>query len=56
MQTAILGRTGLRITRVGFGGIPIQRLDMDGAVTVVRRALDLGVGLIDTAHVYTDSE
>ena len=56
MATAILGRTGLRITRVGFGGIPIQRLTTEAAVEVVRKALDMGVGLIDTARVYTDSE
>jgi len=56
MERGTLGRTGLDVTRIGFGGIPIQRLSLDEAVAVVRRALDLGVGLIDTARVYTDSE
>jgi len=56
MDKSILGRTGLEITPIGFGGIPIQRLGVDEAVSVVAKALDLGVGLIDTARVYTDSE
>ncbi len=56
MQRSRLGRTGLDITRIGFGSIPIQRLALKEAVTVLRRALDMGVGLIDTARSYTDSE
>ena len=56
MQKTILGRTGLEVTRIGFGGIPIQRLSVEGAVEVIRKALDMGVGLIDTARVYSDSE
>ena len=51
-----LGKTGLEVTRIGFGGIPIQRLEFDEAAAVVSKALELGVGLIDTARVYTDSE
>ena len=27
MQTVTLGRTGLTVSRLGFGGIPIQRID-----------------------------
>ena len=56
MEQRTLGSTGLEVTRIGFGGIPIQRLSMADAVAVLRRALDLGCGLIDTARVYTDSE
>jgi len=51
-----LGKTGMMATRVGFGGIPIQRLGEDEAVAVVRRCLDLGVNFIDTANGYTTSE
>jgi predicted aldo/keto reductase-like oxidoreductase len=51
-----LGKTGLEVSRVGFGGIPIQRLTEDEAVRVVRRCLDLGVTFIDTANAYTTSE
>jgi predicted aldo/keto reductase-like oxidoreductase len=51
-----LGRTGLEVSCLGFGGIPIQRVSMEEAVRVVREALDLGIDFIDTAHGYGDSE
>lgn len=56
VRTVELGRTGLRVSEVGFGGIPIQRLGHDDAVAVVRGCLDLGVTFLDTAHGYTTSE
>jgi predicted aldo/keto reductase-like oxidoreductase len=56
MRTVRLGKTDLQVSRVGFGGIPIQRLSEEEAVRVVRRALDLGVTWIDTANGYTTSE
>jgi len=39
-----------------MGGIPIQRPSFDEAVSVVRRALDVGIRLIDTSRAYGDSE
>lgn len=51
-----LGRTGLMISEVGFGGIPIIRLDTDAAVRVLRRAHEQGITLYDTANAYRDSE
>jgi len=56
MQKTRLGKTNMMAARVGFGGIPIQRLGEDEAVAVVRRCLDLGVNFIDTANGYTTSE
>ncbi len=56
MRTVMLGKTGLEVSRVGMGGIPIQRPLLDEAVRVIRRALDLGVTLIDTSRGYGDSE
>ncbi len=56
MQTTTLGKTGLTISRVGFGAIPIQRLGEDDAVTVIRTCLDLGVTFLDTANAYSTSE
>lgn len=56
MQTMKLGSTGLEVSRIGFGGIPIQRLTEDEAVRVVRRCLELGVTFFDTANAYTTSE
>jgi len=51
-----LGRTKMMVSRLGFGGIPIQRVSEDEAVAVVRRCLDLGITFIDTANAYTNSE
>jgi predicted aldo/keto reductase-like oxidoreductase len=56
MKTTRLGKTELQVSRVGFGGIPIQRLTEDEAVEVVRRCLDLGITFLDTANAYTTSE
>lgn len=51
-----LGRTGLEVSCLGFGGIPIQRVTEAEAVEVVREALGLGIDFIDTARGYGDSE
>jgi predicted aldo/keto reductase-like oxidoreductase len=56
MKTVQLGKTGLEVSRVGSGGIPIQRLTEKEAIKVVQRCLDLGVTFIDTANGYTTSE
>jgi predicted aldo/keto reductase-like oxidoreductase len=56
MKTMLLGMTGLEVSRVGIGGIPILRLPKKEAVEVVRYALDLGVTFIDTANAYTSSK
>lgn len=56
MEKVRLGRTGLTVSRIGFGGIPIQRLTDDEAVGVVKKCLDLGVTYLDTANAYTTSE
>lgn len=46
----------MTVSRLGFGGIPIQRVSEDKAVAVVQRCLDLGITFFDTANVYTTSE
>ena len=56
MDKVRLGKSGMKVTKVGFGGIPIQRLTEEDAISVVRRALDLGIDWIDTANGYTVSE
>ena len=56
LETTRLGKTGLMVTRLGFGGVPLQRLTEEAAVTVLRGCLDLGVNFIDTANSYTTSE
>ncbi len=56
LPTRRLGKTGLQVTVVGFGGIPIQVVPEDVAIAAVRRAYDLGVNFFDTARGYTNSE
>jgi predicted aldo/keto reductase-like oxidoreductase len=56
MRYLTLGKTGMEVSEVGFGGIPIIRLSMEDAVAVLHRALDRGVTLFDTANLYMDSE
>ena len=56
MDTVRLGRTELRVSRIGFGGIPIQRVSDEDAQRVLRRTLDLGVTFFDTAYGYGTSE
>ena len=56
MRYIMLGKTGLEVSEVGFGGIPIIRLSTTEAVTVLRRAYDRGITLFDTANMYLDSE
>jgi predicted aldo/keto reductase-like oxidoreductase len=50
------GKTGLMVSRVAFGGIPIERLNIADAIEVVRSAIGSGINFIDTANSYTDSE
>ena len=56
MLQAMLGRTGLRVNKDGFGALPVQRAGMDEAVRILRKALEGGINFFDTARVYTDSE
>jgi predicted aldo/keto reductase-like oxidoreductase len=56
MKSVRLGRTGLQVSRIGFGGIPIQRLVEPEAIRLVRRCFELGVTFFDTATGYSTSE
>lgn len=56
MEYRILGKTGLKISRMGFGGIPIQKIDAEGTRTLMHRLAAEGVNYIDTARGYTVSE
>jgi len=49
-------KTGLRVSKVGMGGIPIERLSKNDAVYVVKKVLDMDINFIDTANNYSDSE
>ena len=56
MDYRVLGKTGLSVSRMGFGGIPIQKIDKEGTKVLMQRLLAEGVNFIDTARGYTVSE
>ncbi|MCM1149232.1 MAG: aldo/keto reductase [Butyricicoccus sp.] len=56
MIQVTLGRTGLTVSKNGFGALPIQRISRDEAAHLLRKALDAGIDYFDTARAYTDSE
>ena len=61
-DTVEIGRTGLRVTRLGLGGVravgraaghrssrPVTGIE---ALSLIRRSLDLGLNYLDTAPMY----
>ena len=56
MEYVTLGKTGLKVSRLGFGGIPIQRVDAEAAGKLLEAVRAAGITYIDTARGYTVSE
>ena len=56
MEYRILGKTGLNVSALGFGGIPIQRIDAAGTRVLMHQMMEAGINYIDTARGYTVSE
>ena len=56
MNYVSLGNTGLKVSQVSFGGIPIQRADAANTMAVVDALEARGINFIDTARGYTVSE
>ena len=57
MRTEVrLGSTEIVVNKNGFGALPMQRVSMEEAVALVRRAFEGGITFFDTARYYTDSE
>jgi len=64
MQYTLLGNTGYRVSRLGFGSmrLPMLRIggeeyvDVERAIGVIHRALELGVNYIDTGFLYCSEE
>jgi len=52
-----LGRTGVQVSEIGFGGIPIIPMEsLDETDQILNHALDVGINYIDTAEAYPTSE
>jgi len=56
MENIRLGKTNMLVSKLGYGGIPIQRIAEDEAIAVVKKVLELGITFLDTANAYTTSE
>jgi aryl-alcohol dehydrogenase-like predicted oxidoreductase len=59
MERRPLGRTGVTVSRLGLGAMVLGawgNTDRTECLRIVRRALDAGVDLVDTADVYAHGE
>lgn len=56
MQKVTLGKTGLVVSKNGFGALPIQRIAKKDAVYLLQKAFYNGINYFDTARAYSDSE
>ena len=56
MEKVILGKTGIEVSKNGFGALPIQRISKAEAVYLLQKAFYNGINYFDTARAYSDSE
>jgi len=58
MDKVILGKTGLKVSKLCFGGLFVASMfnEIEQAKSTVKRAIELGVNMIDTAPGYGNSE
>lgn len=56
MKYLELGKTGLRVSRMGFGGIPIQQSSQEDVTRLIAHLHKNGINFIDSARGYTISE
>lgn len=56
MKYRRLGRTEFMVSEIGFGGIPLQKVDPETARQLLARAQELGMNFLDTARGYGTSE
>lgn len=56
MEYRRLGKTELRVSAIGYGGIKLPNISDEEAHLCLNRALDLGINFVDTHRGYGDSE
>ena len=56
MEKVILGRTGICVQKNGFGALPDQRVSLNEAKIILRKAYENGIQFFDSARAYSDSE
>lgn len=59
MQYRPFGKTGYRVSALGFGAMRLpsredKKVDLEQAVPLLRRGIDLGINYIDSAHGYIE--
>jgi predicted aldo/keto reductase-like oxidoreductase len=55
VQYRIFGKTGIKLSALGFGAMRLPESDED-AIATIQRSFELGVNYLDTARIYPDSE
>lgn len=56
MDQILLGKTGIKVNKNGFGALPIQRISKEEAAKLLIKAYKNGMTFFDSARFYTDSE
>ena len=56
MADVTLGKTKITVNKNGFGALPVQRVSVEEAGTLLKKAFDHGITFFDTARAYSDSE
>lgn len=56
MEKRVLGRTGEKLTAIGFGGIVVKDETPESAAALVKRAIDRGINYFDVAPSYGNAE
>ena len=46
MKKTLLGKTGMEVSVIGFGGIPIQRVSQEEATKIIIEAKNRGINFI----------
>jgi uncharacterized protein len=59
MQYRVFGKTGHRVSILGFGAMRLPQLadktcDLERSAPMLRRGIDLGINYVDSAHVYIE--
>ena len=52
MKTVTLGNTGITVNRNGFGALPIQRISVEEAGKLLRKAYDNGIRFRHRTRVF----
>lgn len=56
MEKKLLGKTGLSVTRLAYGGMELSPVSEATAVKLLNQVLDEGINYIDTSPEYANSE